>query len=91
MPQTIVKVLKRFVVLFVNFILGGVAGFCLPAHFATVYATLGVVVPIILFAFIQYKDKEHMGQNLASFLVGGFIGFVFLLYILRLWWAYEIP
>jgi len=87
MLQTIVKALRWFVILLVNFILGGVVGFCLPAHFATVYATLGVVVPIILFAFIQYKDKEHMAENLASFLVGGFVGFVFLLYILRLWWA----
>jgi len=83
--QRIVKVLKRFVVLFVNFVLGGVAGFCLPAHFATFYATLGVVVPVILSVLIYYKDR-HAG-NLFSFLAGGVAGFALLWYALISWWA----
>jgi len=66
----------------VNFILGGVVGFSFPALFRTLLATLCFVGPILLFGFIQYIDRKHVGGNLISFLAGGVAGFAFFLYVL---------
>jgi len=85
MLKTIKKVLIRFVILFVNFILGGVAGFCILFSFAKLFFFICFVVPIILFALILYKDR-NVG-NLFSFLAGGLVGFALLWWTLIHWWA----
>jgi len=78
-----VKMLIRFVILFVNFILGGVAVFSfLIAFFRTLSATFGFVIPVVLFVLIEYIDRGHRIGNFLCFLVGGVAVFAFLLYAL---------